>query len=311
MRLLLSLFLFSFSTVQMAQPLLPLKDYVLKQDSPLSIGDLWNRGKKSQRCKIKPEQEIPTSLLEDSLIDKHELKTLFSEACIDAIDFPEGGITVLNGKKILTHELESLGIHKLMKDFSNDKLSLSADVISWNESRRLIYRASRVELLDFYPAHLAKRMRLDIHLFQPNQKKPSRLSIWYKITGKALGFVAKKNVKAKSMLNIKHFKNQEVDLFNDNGQLALTHFPLEARVKSSIRKKTVLTERVVEAIPHIQKKQKMTLLMPDNGLQIEAEVKAMQEGMIGDVIEVYILASKTRVNARVIDKNRVYYEYNE
>lgn len=117
-------------------------------------------------------------------------------------------------------------------------------------------------------------------------------------------FIAKNDINAKHVLNLNDYKYEYVDLKSYKIN-ALSEIPEKKIVsKQKIKKDSILTSAQFGIMADVKKNSTINAIFKDNSLSLNVEVKALDGGVIGDIIRVRTNDNKL-FNAKIISKNGV------
>lgn len=126
----------------------------------------------------------------------------------------------------------------------------------------------------------------------------------YTLDAKIGAFIATNDINPKHVLNISDYRYEYIDL-KDYKINALSDIPQKNIVsKQKIKRGSVLTSRQFSIMADVKKNSTINGIFIDNALSVNVEVRALDSGVIGDIIRVRTNDGKL-FNAKIISKNGV------
>jgi flagella basal body P-ring formation protein FlgA len=167
----------------------------------------------------------------------------------------------------------------------------------------------QLDLLQSPPDKVTERFTLVFRIRQGEQvigdhTMPIRMELWQP------SYVAEKAIPRGSVLDPKDFIVRDVDVLRVRG----VRVPLDVALGTFIANQNipmgdVLVVRDLRLKPVIHKDQIVDVLAQEGSLHIKMRAKAMQDGVVGDVIEVVNMTSRKSIYAQVVAENTLKIEF--
>lgn len=165
----------------------------------------------------------------------------------------------------------------------------------------LLYNISEVKITDIRNKNGSFRLVL---IDKDNLNTKKTLFFRYELDAKIGVFVATNNINTRHVLNISDYTYEYVDL-KDYRINALSDIPATKIIsKQKIKKGSVLTLRQFGIMADVKKNSTINAIFSDNSLSLNMEARALDSGVIGDIIRVRMSDGK-QFSAKIISKNTV------
>lgn len=248
-----------------------------------------------------PEDKELLFDLNDTHIKSEFIKSQLRKKGIKYRDF-SGGITEFKTDCTFMDFVKIEFLKEIYEKYESLKIN-SFDIFSQTKLPNdiFLYSINEIKITDIRNKNGTFRLFLSR---KDNLNTKKTLFFRYILDAKIGVFVAKNDINAKHVLNLNDYKYEYVDLKSYKIN-ALNEIPSKKIVsKQKIKKDSILTSAQFGIMADVKKNSTINAIFKDNSLSLNVEVKALDSGVIGDIIRVRTSDNKL-FNAKIISKNGV------